>query len=327
MESMKKVFVTGGTGFIGSHLVDFLLSRKGLDLFVLVRDPNNLKWLKGSNIHVLKGDLFNLPALPTDLDTVFHLAGSTKAVKAVDYYTVNQKGTASLFEAMAAQRVFPRVIYLSSLAAAGPSRNGRPIREDVLPCPVSPYGKSKRSGEEEALKFKGLFRVAIIRVGAVYGPRDEDFLQYFKPLKRGILTSLGGPERLTSLCYVKDLVRALDLCARADIESGEIINIADPTPCSYEDLGRAAGRVMKKKLVSFKVPVFLAALAASCSGLIARAKKKPRQLNPSKVLDIRQEGWVADTSKAKARLAFQASYSLAQGIEETVAWYQENKWL
>jgi len=324
---MKKVLVTGGTGFIGSHLVDFLLSQKGLELFVLVRDPNNLKWLKGLAIHVLKGDLLNLPALPSGLDTVFHLAGSTKAVRAVDYYTVNQNGTASLFAALNAQKNYPRVVYLSSLAAVGPSLNDRPLSEDDLPHPVSPYGKSKRAGEEEALKFRETFHVVVVRVGAVYGPRDEDFLPYFKSLRRGILPSLGRQERLISLCYVKDLVRALDICGRADLASGEIFNIADHVPCSYEDLGRKAGKVMEKRLISVWLPVTLASLAASCSGLVARIKKKPAKLNRSKVLDIMQEGWVADTSKAKERLAFQVSYSLDQGIEETVAWYRENKWL
>jgi nucleoside-diphosphate-sugar epimerase len=327
MKSMKKVLVTGGTGFIGSHLVDFLLSQKALELFVLIRDPNNLKWLKGSAIHVLKGDLFSLPALPSGLDTVFHLAGLTKAVRAVDYYTVNQNGTASLFAAMNAQKTYPRVVYLSSLAAVGPSLNDRPGKEDDVPHPVSPYGKSKRAGEEEALKFRDAFRLVVVRVGAVYGPRDEDFLQYFKSLRRGILPSLAGQKRLVSLCYVNDLVRALDICGRADLGSGEIFNIADPVPYCYEDLGRKAGKVMEKRLVSVRFPVRLASLAASCSGLVARIKKKPAQLNRSKVLDIMQDGWVADTSKARERLAFQVNYTLDQGIEETIAWYQENKWL
>ncbi len=324
---MKKVMITGGTGFIGSHLVDFLLSQKGPELFALVRDPNNLKWLKGSEIHVLTGDLFHLPTLPNDLDTVFHLAGSTKAVKTDAYYTVNQKGTASLFEAMQNQGVFPRVIYLSSLAAAGPSRDGRPIREDRPAHPVSPYGKSKRAAEEEALRFKDLFRLIIVRAGAVYGPRDEDFLQYFRSLKSGILPSLRGGQRLVSLCYVKDLVRALDLCSRADLASGEIFNIADPVPYTYEELGREAGKALKKVLTQVPVPLSLASFAAACSSLISKVKKKPRQLNTSKLIDMKQPGWIADTRKAEERLSFKTATTLAQGVEETINWYRENQWL
>ncbi len=324
---MKKVFITGATGFIGSHFVDFLLSQKGPELFVLVRDLNNLKWLKDSDIRVLEGDLFHLPALPSDLDTVFHLAGSTKAIKADAYYTVNQKGTASLFETLKSRGIFPRIVYLSSLAAVGPSRDGRALREDGPALPVSPYGKSKRAAEEEALRFKGLFRVIIVRAGGVYGPRDEDFLQYFKSMKSGVLPSLKGAERLVSLCYVKDLVRALDLCARADLASGEIFNIADPTPCSYEDLGREAGKALKKDLVPVRVPLAVASLVVAFSSLVAGIKKKPHQLNKSKIIDMIQEGWVADTRKAEERLSFRAAYTLAQGVQETIAWYRENGWL
>jgi dihydroflavonol-4-reductase len=327
MKSMKKVFITGATGFIGSHLVDLLLSQKGPEIFVLVRDPNNLKWLKGLDIHVLTGDVFHVPALPGDIDTVFHLAGSTKAIKTEAYYTVNQKGTASLFETLKNRGLFPRIIHLSSLAAAGPSRGGRALREDVPALPVSPYGKSKRAAEEEALRFKDLFRLVIVRAGAVYGPRDEDFLQYFKSLKSGVLVSLRGRKRLISLCYVKDLVRALDLCARKDLPSGEILNIADSVPHSYEELGREAGRALERDLVTVCVPLGLASVAAACSSLIAQIKKKPHQLNRSKLIDMRQEGWIADTRKAEALLSFKTTYTLARGIEETISWYRENKWL
>ena len=94
-----KAFVTGGTGFIGSHLVE-ALSRMGIEVFALIRNPKKLKWLKGLNFHILKGDLFSIPSLPGNLDVVYHLAALTKATKAKDYYTVNQQGTASLFESL-----------------------------------------------------------------------------------------------------------------------------------------------------------------------------------------------------------------------------------
>lgn len=66
-----RAFVTGGTGFIGSHLIDYLLENKGAEVYALVRDPTNLKWLTGLDVHLLKGDLFTLPSLPSDIDYVF----------------------------------------------------------------------------------------------------------------------------------------------------------------------------------------------------------------------------------------------------------------
>jgi dihydroflavonol-4-reductase len=327
MESMKKAFITGGTGFVGSHLIDFLLAHRGVEIFALVRDPNNLKWLKGLNIHILKGDLFSIPALPADLDTVFHLAGLTKALKSVDYYTVNQKGTASLFKTLKARGLFPRVILLSSLSAVGPSSGNRGVNEETVPHPVSPYGTSKLRGEEEALKFKSEMTVNIVRVGGVYGPRDEDFLQYFRTVQKGVVVSLSGEERPSSLCYVRDLIRALALIADAPLKSGEIFNIADSIPTTYEALGRAAAKEMGKKPVPIKFPIVLSYLAALGSELISRAKRKPATLNLNKWMILKQKGWVADVSKAEALLSFKTRYSLEEGIRETFAWYNENNWL
>ncbi|MBW1790178.1 MAG: NAD(P)-dependent oxidoreductase, partial [Deltaproteobacteria bacterium] len=93
-----KIFVTGGTGFIGSHLIDSLLHENGMEIYALVRDLRNKKWLEGRAIRCLEGDLTNLPSLPQDIDMIFHLAGSTKARKPADYYTANKEGSASLFQ-------------------------------------------------------------------------------------------------------------------------------------------------------------------------------------------------------------------------------------
>ncbi|TFG58147.1 MAG: NAD-dependent epimerase/dehydratase family protein, partial [Candidatus Aminicenantes bacterium] len=96
-----RVLVTGGTGFLGSHLVDRLLEEPGTEVYCLVRNPSKLRWLQGNKrIRLLAGDLQNLPSLPTGLGGVFHLAGLTKTLKASEYYTVNREGTANLLRAL-----------------------------------------------------------------------------------------------------------------------------------------------------------------------------------------------------------------------------------
>ena len=124
-----RALVTGGTGFIGSHLINHLLDKNKAEVYALVRNLENLKWLKGMDIRFLDGNLFSIPSLPTNIDYVFHIAGITKARKLADYYTVNQHGTASLFQALQAQNIKPkRIFLLSSTAAAGPSRDGNPVK-------------------------------------------------------------------------------------------------------------------------------------------------------------------------------------------------------
>jgi len=321
-----KAFITGGTGFIGSHLIERLLVRN-IEVFALVRDPRNVKFLKGFDIHLLPGDLFSIPALPTDLDCVFHLAGLTKALKSADYYTVNQEGTASLFDALRRQRLSPKIVYLSSLAAAGPSAGGQARQEGDPPNPVTPYGESKLRGENEALARRDCFSVAVLRVGGVFGPRDRDFLNFFKFVQRGLLPSFGFKPRRLSVCYVKDLIRALDTAAGADLPSGEIFNIGDPVPYSFDEIGRAAGRVLGKTLRRIVVPLPIVYLAALGSGAAAKLARRPSIVNRQKFNELKQEGWVADVRKAKERLFFRTRYSLEDGLQETLLWYKSNGWL
>lgn len=323
-----KILITGGTGFIGSHLIDHFLDHKNTEIYALVRDLNNLKWLKGLKINLLEGDLSNIPLLPTDIDYVFHVAGSTKAYKIADYYTVNQQGTASLFQALQAQNIRPKkVVYLSSIAASGPSSDGTPVKEDRSPCPVSPYGKSKLGGETEALKDKDSIPVVIARISVVFGPRDRALIPYFKFIQKGILPSVGSKQKLVSLIYIKDLIKALDLCINKELTNGEILHFANPKPSSWEELGRVAAEAMHIKLINLKFPLPLAYLVSCGAELMGKVRGDPSILNRQKFEELRQDGWVADTQKAKEKLDFAPEYSLREALHETIDWYLVNRWL
>ncbi len=321
-----KVLVTGGTGFIGRHLLDHLRSREDVETFALVRDPRRLEGRpEGPRFRVLRGDLFSIPPLPSGLDVVFHLAGLTKCADASDYYTVNAEGTASLVRSLLGQGLRPRLVHLSSLAAGGPSSPDRAVREDDLPRPVSSYGESKLKAEEEALRCGGRLRVSILRVAAVYGPGDKDFLAYFRYIGKGILPLLGRKPRYLSLCYVEDVIRAMDLCASPGTTAEGVFNIADPTPYSWEDLGRAAAEALGKKVVRLHVPMRVFGSVAALSESMSKVTRKATPLNRSKYRDARQYGWVADVRKAKEVLGFETRTSLAQGIRKTMDWYRANK--
>ena len=323
-----KIFITGGTGFIGSHLIDHFLDYNDIEIYALVRDMNNLKWLSGLNIFPLKGDLLNIPVLPSDIDHVFHIAGSIKAYKRADYYTVNLQGTASIFQSLISQRISPKkVVYLSSLAASGPSKDGRPVHEDDRPRPVSPYGKSKLDGEIEALKFMERLPIVIPRIGAVYGPRDRSFVPYFKTVKRGILASIQSSRQLVSLIYVKDLIKALELLLQKETKSGDIFHIADPQIYSFDEIGVAAAKVMDVKLKKVKIPVPIAYVAAVVSEIIGKIGKNPGVFNRQRFQEMKQDAWIADTTKASEVLSFSPQYSLQKGVEETINWYLEHDWL
>jgi dihydroflavonol-4-reductase len=320
-----QVFLTGGSGFIGGHLVDLLLAH-GAEVTVLVRDPDKAASLRQKNVRLLKGDLLCIPALPADIDLVFHLAGRTRSLDSAAYYTVNEAGTASLCRSLLASRRRPKLIYLSSLAAVGPSREGRPVRESDPPHPVTPYGRSKWLGERKVLEHKDALRVVIVRPSAIFGPGDRDFLEYFRVIRKGIMPVVKA-QKEASVCYVKDLVGSLWLCAITDVSSGEIFNIASPPPRTWEEVGDAAARAMGITAIKVAVPMSLIYAASILYELRSRATGRISLFNRDKYRDLRQSGWVADVEKAATVLGFRPRYSLEAGMRETIDWYRERLWL
>jgi len=317
-----KVLVTGGTGFLGSHLIDRLLETPDTEVHALVRNPERARRLEGrGDIRFLRGSLLSLPPLPAGLSVVYHLAGVTKARKSSDYYTVNRDGTASLFRALGRGDASPRVVHVSSMAAAGPSSPGRPAREDDPPRPVSPYGRSTLLAEAEALAWKGRFPVVILRLAAVYGPGDEDFLDFFRLIKRGVLPLYGRRRKSLSLCAASDAVAAMALASGARVASGEVFNIAHPAPATWEELGGAAARILGRKVVRVRVPPWAAFLACAGSGGIGRLSGRPTALNLSKYRDMLPDAWEADVAKARRELGFEARVPLEEGLRETLGWY------
>ena len=260
--------------------------------------------------------------LPADLDVVFHLAGITKAAQTKDYYKVNHGGTASLLAALAARKGSPRFIHLSTQAAGGPTLpSGRPRREDDPPSPVSPYGRSKLRAEEEVLRRRNELSVVLLRVGPVFGPRDEDFLEYFRWVKRGWLPRFGRKEIPLSAVYVADVVSAALLAARPDVRSGEIFNIAAEEPVTWEFIGRTAARLLGRRVRRLPIPLGLAYLVCVAAEGVARITGKPTALNRSKYAELGETAWTMDVTKAEAKLGFKAAFSLEDGLRQTLDWY------
>ena len=321
-----RVLVTGGTGFLGSHLVEALLERPGAEVYALVRDPSKPRWLSETGgVRLIAGDLGSVPGLPAGLTCVYHLAGLTKTHRTNEYYTVNREGTANLLRALEGQTGPVRFVHLSSLAAAGPAPDRAGIGEDIPPRPVSPYGRSKLQAEEEVLKRRDRFSVVILRAAAIYGPRDEDFLEFMRWVRRGVKPVIG--RQVLSLLYVRDAVRACLLAGAADRPSGEIFNIADPRPYGWDDISRIAARHLGKKMVPVRLPFWTAYLAALTSAGLGRLRGGGDSVfNLSKVKQMKQD-WIADPGKARQDLGFETVFTLEQGLSETIAWYLWKGWL
>jgi nucleoside-diphosphate-sugar epimerase len=322
-----KALVTGGTGFIGSHLADALL-QQGVQVRCLVRKGSDLKWLNGLPIEIISGDCSDRASLRDavkDVDQIFHLAGITKAVKEKTYFEVNAFGTENLIYAcLENNRRIQKFVYLSSQAAAGPCRNGDKKKESDQCEPISAYGQSKRRGEELALAHAHEIPLIILRPTGVYGPRDKDFYALFKWVSKRIKPCFSGK---VSLCYVQDVIQAILLAAESQTKSGEIFFLSDGTDYLMREIGDVFARTMGVTPVSIPIPKWLLFGIASFSEYFSLFSQKPSLISRGMAEQMVQKDWTCDITKAKTMLGFQPQFQLSQGARLTYQWYKNQHWL
>ena len=325
-----KALVTGAAGFIGSHLVEALLQR-GVQVKCLVRPTSHLKWLKGLPVEIIYGDCREKDSLGPgvkDVDLVFHLAGATRAIEAKTYFEVNALGTENLVQACLEYNTrLQKFIYLSSQAAAGPGRNGGKKKESDRSEPVSPYGRSKRRGEELALSQAHALPLLILRPAAVYGPRDKAFLFLFQCLAKRINPFISGGVQHLSLCSVQDLVGALLLAAATRTQSGEIFFLSDGHDYRMEEINDVFAQAMEVTAFRLRLPSPVLFGIAAVAEYFSQVSGKPALISRGRAEEMVQPNWLCDITKARTLLGFEPQISLAQGAKQTFDWYRKEHWL
>ncbi len=324
------MLVTGGTGFVGSHLVELLLQR-GYEVTCLVRDPRRPQWLAGLPVAIVRGDcLYPESLVPAvkGVSIVFHAAGLTKAIRSRDYYTVNHVGTSNLLEACARHNPgISKFILVSSLAAAGPSPDGKPVCAGDPLRPVSDYGRSKMFAEQATLACRDTFPVVIMRPSAVYGPRDRDVYELFCWASRGVTLEIGSGEHFINPCYVGDLSAAMVLAAERQTPNGGIYFVAENRTYSWSDFRETLLTTGGVKAYTVRIPypvAYLVGLAYECSGIF---RSRAPITNRQKVREAAQRYWVCDVSTTEKQIGFTPAYPLRKGLEATWKWYREQNWL
>ncbi|PLX31807.1 MAG: NAD(P)-dependent oxidoreductase [Ignavibacteria bacterium] len=325
------VSITGGTGFIGSHLVDRCLER-GDEVRVLVRKTSNLRWLEGKNVQLIEGDIRDASSLEQfvrDADYVYHIAGVVKARDRAGYFDGNVKATENMLDAT--QRFAPNVrrfLYASSQTAAGPSSSlDRPVREDDTPQPITTYGESKIAAED-AVRARGKnLPWTIVRPPAMYGPRDTEIFIYFQTIARGLNSMIGFDDKRLSLLHAEDLVTGSILAAEAEVSLGETYFISSEEFYSWPQVGDITARILGSRFITLRLPHALVYGVAGVAQFIAGVQKKPATLNIEKARDITQRYWICDVSKARKDLGYRQHVGLEEGIRATVEWYRQQGWL
>lgn len=325
-----RTLVTGATGFIGSHLVEALLAQ-GDEVRCMAKDGNHLRWLEGQGgFTVVEGDLTDAATLQSataGVDCVYHLAALTRARTVQDFFRVNTVGTKHLVTAcLQGGGQPPQLIYLSSLAALGPTTDASPLTEEATPRPVSPYGWSKLRGEEEVLAARGRLHVTILRPPVVYGPRDRNLWLFARWIQRGLLPMPAGPDRVVTMCYVDDLVHAMIASRGRRGASGEVYHVAGEEVLTWPDVGRVLGQAMGVRPRPLHVPLSLLLCLAAGLEVWGWAARRPIFLDRGKVREAFGH-WVCDTTKAREQLGFMPRVGPVEGIALTIEWYRSRGWI
>ncbi|MBI4684720.1 MAG: NAD(P)-dependent oxidoreductase [Nitrospirae bacterium] len=320
-----KALITGATGFIGSYLAEELVKRR-YTVLCLVRKTSDLRWIEGLDVKLIHGDCLERESLlnaVVESDYIFHIAGLTKATNEKDFFAVNAGGTENLIRAVAEKNPnIKRFIYLSSLAATGPSHDRTPVNEDTEPKPVSAYGKSKLEAEHIVLRYKGGIPVTIIRPPAVYGPRDRDFFTFFKMLKKGIFLCWG--KCYYSLLYVDDLVKGIIISAENEKAGGKTYNLSDGKIYSNYEIAEAIASAVGSKPIRINIPK---ALMPMFAGIGQKFFKRHAILNKDRAKDFQYPYWLCDSSKANNELGFLPKIGIKEGMKWTADWYRIHQWL
>jgi nucleoside-diphosphate-sugar epimerase len=321
-----RALVTGGNGFIGSHLVE-ALKKRGYSVTCLIRKTSNLKWLSGLDVKFVYGDCTEKKTLYSAVegaDYVYHLAGVVRAINRETYYQVNFLGTKNLLEVCdEINQNIRKFVYLSTQSAAGPTN---PNSEGDC-HPITDYGKSKLKGEIIVNSYRDRLPVLIIRAPVIYGPRDKDIYTYFKFLKRGIKLLPKKGEGAFNALYVGDLVEGMILAAENGNSGGETYFIADEKSYSWREAAEKAAQAMGVKAVRINIPHWLILVSAFLAELSSRITHKPVLIDRQKVKEILHNGWFCNIDKAREHLCFEPRMSLEEGLKITVNWYRKNGWL
>jgi len=321
------VFVTGGTGFVGAHLVRALQAR-GDRVTCLVRSPAKAAALGWRAVRIVRGDLDAADALRegcADAEVVYHLAGRIAARNLSEFMAANRDGTASVLEAAAAAPRPPRVVYVSSIAAAGPSRPGQPIDERRPPAPVTDYGRSKLAGE--LVVRTGGVPWTTVRPPVVYGEWDRELLRVFAAARRGVAPVFRDGSQELSVVYAGDLAHGLIAAGVTAAAVGNTYFAAHPAATTSRQLVMAIGRALGRAVRIVPIPGPVARGLLWVIGSLVHLTGRATVLSADKANEFLAPAWTCRPDALTRDTGWRAETALEAGLQRTAEWYRSHGWL
>ncbi|MGL4519070.1 MAG: NAD-dependent epimerase/dehydratase family protein [Phocaeicola sp.] len=335
---VKKVLVTGASGFIGSFLAEGGLEQ-GMEVWAGMRHSSSRTYLDQKRIQFVTLNLAIREELTEQLrmhkekegkwDYIIHCAGATKARNEEEFNQGNLYATCHLVEALQALNMVPeQFIFISSLSVVGAIKENShtPITVHDLPQPNTAYGRSKWKAEQY-LQAQPNLPLVIFRPTGVYGPREKDYFLMAKSVQQHLDFSVGYKQQLITFVYVKDLVQAVYLAIQKGV-TGKTYLVSDGKNYS----SRAFADLLQKELnvswvAHITCPLFILKAISIVTEKIASWAGKTSTLNRDKYKIMKQRNWQCDITPLTNELGYKPNYMLEDGVKESIAWYKKNRWI
>jgi len=324
------VALTGASGYTGGRLLETLRGR-GDEVSALVRPASLSERLRASGARLVEGDLASEAAireLVTGADAVLHVAAVYRTAGHPDSYyrEVNVRGTERLLEA-ALEAGVRRFVHTSTVGVHGHVENP-PADESAPVAPGDVYQATKAEAEALALAFhrdRGL-PVAVVRPGAIYGPRETRLLKLFRAIARGRYAIVGSGRTFYHPVYIDDLVQGFLLALEREEAVGESFLICGPEYVSQIDLAAVVARHTGGRVLPFRIPAGPIQLAGDLvEGLCVPLGIEP-PLHRRRV-DFWTKSRAFTIDKARRLLGYDPQVHLDEGVARTAASYREAGWI
>lgn len=336
---MKKILITGASGFIGSFIVEEALAR-GMEVWAGVRKSSSRRYLQDERIHFIDLNLDSKEQLKQQLsshtfDYIVHAAGVTKCINKADFFRVNTEGTRHLVDALIElQMPLEHFVFISSLSVFGAIREKEPyepIRDTDTPQPNTAYGQSKLEAERVIKERSTPFPCTILRPTGVYGPRERDYFLMAKGIKGHSDFSVGYQQQDITFVYVKDVVQAVFLALHTPhstlhtprcyfLSDGEVYQSSTFSDLIIKEMGNPW-------CLRIKAPIWVLRIVTACGEWLSHFTGKISALNNDKYHILKQRNWQCDIQPAIDELGYKPQYNLERGVKETIAWYKKEGWL
>jgi nucleoside-diphosphate-sugar epimerase len=329
---MMKAAVTGGTGFLGSHLVEILLD-KGYEVRALARKTSDISLLETTGAEIVIGDIEDydsLRPLTSGADLVFHAAAKVMPGwgKWQEFESCIVKGTENMLNASIEAGV-SRFLYVSSEDVYGKGMTGETPADESTPTeveftPYTYYCYAKLLADRMAREYheQGKLPVTVVRMCSLYGPRDRLLTdRFFSLVNSPIVIWPGRSNSRTTLGFATDVAECAILAATSERAAGQVYNVAPHDGQRWGDLADALARALGKSERRWSIPmspVYATAFLMEVWAKLWRFKEPPFLTRAD--LRLFEEGMYLDGSKAKKELEWEPRVSLEEGAKRYVEW-------